>query len=233
MHHAKFIKRYKRFFADVRIDGGTLVAHVANTGSLKTCLYEGAPCLITLTDDPSRKLKASLQFLSTPTGWAGVNTSLPNQLVHEAWTTGLIPEWREFKHARREFKISKESRIDLVLARDKDSLTNKKPHHYIEVKNVTYAEGDTAYFPDAATERGRKHLRELMRLREEGFGAELVFVVQREGCKKFRPADAIDAKYGRLLREARTAGVMIRALPCAIDPADGVTLLGESLVLDF
>ena len=228
-----FLRRYKRFFADVEIDGKTVVAHVPNTGSLKTCLFEGAPCIVTETDNPARKLKATLHFLKTPTGWVGVNTSLPNQLVHEAWTQKLIADWTGHAAAQREYKISKESRLDLVLAQTQAHLTDKRNLHHIEVKNVTYAQDGTAYFPDAQTVRGQKHLKELMRLKDEGHGAEIVFVVQRHDCHSFAPADEIDPEYGRLLREAKNKGVVVRALACIIDPRKGVTLTASPLALDF
>lgn len=221
---AKFIKRYKRFFADIHCPDGVVVAHVPNTGSLKTCLFEGSACIATESANPARKLKATLQFLMTPTGWVGVNTSLPNTLVYEAWEQKWIPAWAEFTVAQREYKLSKETRLDMVLARCPDDLTKKRNLHHIEVKNVTYAEGSTAYFPDAETTRGQKHLRELMNLRQQGHGAEIVFVIQRQGCSQFAPADQIDPVYGRLLREAIKEGVVVSAYACDIDPQSGVSL---------
>jgi sugar fermentation stimulation protein A len=228
-----FIRRYKRFFADVIVDGRTMVAHVPNTGSLKTCLFPDAECVVSESANPERKLKATLHFVKTPRGWAGVNTALPNALVHEAWSAGQISAWRGLRAARREYKISKESRIDLVLAPDEELLQSGQRLHHVEVKNVTYAEDETARFPDAVSERGQKHLRELMRLKHEGHGAELVFVVQREGCTVFAPADHIDPEYGRLLRQARDKGVVLRALACDIDPKLGVTLSPRELALGF
>jgi sugar fermentation stimulation protein A len=233
LRQGEFVKRYKRFFADVKLDGELVVAHVPNTGSLKSCLFTGAPCLVSESTNPARKLKATLHFIKTPTTWVGVDTSLPNSLVHEAWETGLIDDWKAFAHARREFKISKESRLDLVLAPSAEHFDQKKNLHHIEVKNVTYAEGGIALFPDAVTERGQKHLRDLMGLKKSGFGAEIVFVVQREDCERFAPADAIDPEYGKLLREAVACGVRVRALTCAIDPKNGVSLAAEELPLEL
>ncbi len=230
---ASFIKRYKRFFADVHLDGAVMVAHVPNTGSLKTCLFEGAECVVTESNNPARKLKATLQFLKTPTSWVGVNTSLPNFLVHEAWEMKLISDWHAFPVAQKEYKISKETRLDMVLAKSAEDLAAKKNLHHIEVKNVTYAEAGVAYFPDAETTRGQKHLRELMELKKQGHGAEIVFVVQRHDCTHFAPADEIDPEYGRLLRQAREAGVTIRALACEIDPLTGITLKNVPLELKF
>lgn len=226
VREAKFLKRYKRFFADVHLDGGVVVAHVPNTGSLKTCLFEGADCVVTESSNPERKLKATLQFLKTPSSWVGVNTALPNFLVHEAWQNKSIESWRGFDQAQREYKLSNETRLDLLLSEG-----DRK--HYVEIKNVTLAEGDTALFPDAETTRGQKHLKELMTLKAQGHGAEIVFVVQRQDCTRFAPADHIDPEYGRLLREAHALGVTISVYACDIEPMSGVTLNPKPLELHF
>lgn len=226
VREAKFLKRYKRFFADVHLDGGVVVAHVPNTGSLKTCLFEGADCVVTESSNPERKLKATLQFLKTPTSWVGVNTALPNFLVHEAWQNRAIEAWREFSEAQREHKLSKETRLDLLLSEGPRK-------HYVEIKNVTLADGETALFPDAETTRGQKHLKELMALKASGHGAEIVFVVQRQDCTRFAPADHIDPEYGRLLRQAHEAGVTVSVYACDIDPKAGVTLNPKPLTLHF
>lgn len=221
---AEFIKRYKRFFADIRTEDAVITALVPNTGTLKTCLFEGSACVISESDNPKRKLKATLQFLKTPAGWVGVNTGLPNDLVHEAWREGRIPEWRELHGCKMEFKISKETRLDMVLAPTPEHIEEKRALTYIEIKNVTMAHEGVARFPDCVTARGQKHLRELMRLKAEGAGAELVFVVQREGCTSFSPADDLDPEYGRLLRQAVQAGVAVRAFACDIEPLAGIKL---------
>ena len=238
LREGKFVKRYKRFFADVLLrdkDGGEtlVVAHVPNTGSLKTCLFEGSDCIVSESTNPARKLKATLHFLKTPTSWVGVNTSLPNALVHEAWSEGAIEEWKSFAFARREFKISAESRLDLVLAKDAAAFESRANLHHVEVKNVTYAQNGIAKFPDAVTERGQKHLRDLIKLKSDGHGAELVFVIQREDCTAFSPADEIDPEYGRLLRKAVAAGVNVRALSCKIVPSSGVTIHPVPMKLRF
>lgn len=231
VREAEFIRRYKRFFADVRFDDRVVVSHVANTGSLKTCLFEGAPCIITESNSPTRKLKATLQFLKAPTSWVGVNTVWPNALVYEAWERKLFQEWADYHAAKPEYKLNKETRLDLVLARDQATLEAGRGLHFVEVKNVTYAVNGCAYFPDAVTTRGQKHLRELMRIKREGHEAEIVFVIQRTDCTRFAPADDIDADYGRLLREAHAAGVRVRAHACDIDPQAGITLRAEPVEL--
>lgn len=229
----QFLRRYKRFFADVLLDGLEVVAHVPNTGSLKTCLFDGAPCVVTTTDDPKRKLKATLHLLETPTGWVGVNTSLPNALALEAWRERRIPEWADYHAAKPEYKLSKETRLDLVLAPSEDDLAAGRNLHYVEIKSVTYAEHGVAKFPDAVTARGQKHLTELMMLKRLGSEAEILFVIQRNDVTSFAPADHIDPLYGRLLREAFAAGVRIRALACEIDPLTGVELTARLLPVNL
>ena len=229
-----FLKRYKRFFADVKLGNETVVAHVANTGSLKSAVEAGAPCLVTDAENPERKLKYTLEAVQTAAGaWVGVNTSWPNHLAMEAYQTQVFPHWKRFDQAKAEVKLSPETRIDLVLT---DSKTEKK--HYIEVKNVTMASGDlsskkgTAHFPDAVTERGQKHLRELMKLVGEGHSAEIFFAIQRSDCETFSPADEIDPEYGRLLREAQKAGVIVTA--ALVDVSMQVIVIsGKTLALQL
>lgn len=231
----KFRKRYKRFFADITLDSGEeLVAHVPNTGSLKGCLFENAPCVVTESNNPARKLKATLHFLKTPTSWVGVDTGLPNQLAYEAWAAKSISDWVHLEAAQREYKISKETRLDMVLAPSQQDLEAKQNLHFIEIKSVTLAQGDTAYFPDAVTTRGQKHLKELLALKQKGFATEILFVVQRQDCQFFSPADEIDPEYGRLLRQVHDSGVRVRALGCDIDPLKGISLVtAEQLELKF
>ncbi len=228
-----FLKRYKRFFADVTLAGKTEVAHVANTGSLKSVNNPGSACLVSPADNPERKLRFTLEAIKSPAGsWVGVNTSLPNHLVREAFEQGVIPHWKKYENFRAEVKINAETRLDAVL-------TAGNKQHYVEVKNVTLAEvavegtGGTApkvfaMFPDAVTERGQKHLRELMALVGTGHTAEIFFTVQRSDCQEFRPADHIDPEYGRLLREAHKAGVVISAYVVDVGPEE-IVIRGKNL----
>lgn len=214
LHEGILLKRYKRFFADVHLNGEVVVAHVANTGSLKSVIEGQRPCVISESDNPERKLKFSLEMVQAESGaWVGVNTSVPNHIVRESLmaTVGQqqVPagfaHWREFDVVKPEFKISPETRLDFALS---TSGSDKK--HFIEVKNVTYrcSEG-RAQFPDAETIRGQKHLTELMALKEQGHSAEIIFTIQRNDCQAFSPADEIDPEYGRLLRLAKEKGIRI------------------------
>ncbi len=217
LHQGVFLKRYKRFFADLEWQGQTVVAHVPNTGSMKGINNPGVACLFSESKNPERKLKFTLEMIQSPGGaWVGVNTSTPNTIVKEtlmsvvgqgAAVSGTFGLWGSFDGCIAEHKISRETRLDFALTKK-----NSDKFHYIEVKNVTMAENGVAKFPDAVTERGEKHLRELMELVEQGHTAELIFTVQRNDCGSFAPADEIDPEYGRLLREAVSKGVRVTPL---------------------
>ncbi|MCB9027209.1 MAG: DNA/RNA nuclease SfsA [Bdellovibrionaceae bacterium] len=229
----RFIKRYKRFFADICLNSTnseTVTAHVPNTGSLQTCLNDQAPCLCSFNDDPKRKLKYTLQAIKTPTSWVGVNTSLTNDLVWEAWNNQWFSQWQGFPYGKREVKVSEGTRFDMVFW-EKDLQINilkkipleifdKHPFHFVEVKNVSMAKSGTAYFPDAVTTRGQKHLRELMFWVKKGHTAEIVFVIQRTDCDQFAPAIDIDPEYARLLKLALNKGVRVSPYACEISESN-------------
>lgn len=225
LEEGRFVKRYKRFFAEIESARGTITAHVPNTGSLKSCLKEGASCRYLWNDDPKRKLKATLEMIQTPQSWVGVNTARANQLVKLALAQKLIPAWSEYPFNKPEFKINAQTRLDFVLWKFGEEAPKMLPEsevgvqdglqkelHFIEVKSVTYASDGTALFPDAETLRGQKHLRELMELKQKGFSVELCFVIQRMDTTCFQSADDIDPAYGALLRQAAQAGVRVSTL---------------------
>ena len=219
----RFLKRYKRFFADIEIDGQVVVAHVPNTGSLKSCLEPGCPARVSKSSNPARKLAYTLEFLKPGDSWVGVNTQRSNDLVWEVWQTQSHTRWLDFDDGIREVKINSDTRLDLRLS----SHAEKELHHFVEVKNVTMkGEGPQAQFPDAVTSRGQKHLTEMIKLVRDGHTAEIVFTVQRDDCTEFSPADHIDPEYGRLLRKAVDEGVVVSAWPCVISD-DGVMLTAK------
>lgn len=238
------LKRYKRFLADVKIQGSgeTVLVHVPNSGSMIGVKEPGSLCRISKSENLKRKIPYTLEMVkSVDNSWVGVNTSLTNKLVKEAYTKGLIKPWRAYGEIQSEVKINSESRLDFLLKISTQnpashfiatqSSSTKSPNAtkdfcYVEVKNVSMARPPLAVFPDAVTERGQKHLRDLMSLAEKGFGAELMFVVQREDCDKFKPCDDIDPVYGQLLREAAMNGVKIRCWACEINH-DSITLRRE------
>ncbi len=202
----RFLRRYQRFFADVELETGEVVtAHCPNTGSLIGCLEAGSPAWLRDAKNPARRLRTTWQAIRIDRTWINVDTSLPNRVVTEAVGTGAIPELAGYAERRREVAYGRGSRIDLLLTHP------DRPPCYVEVKNTTYAEGDVALFPDAVTERGRKHLAELARMARRGARAVQFFFVSRGDVQVFRPADEIDPEYGRALRRAVRAGVEIAA----------------------
>lgn len=216
------LKRYKRFFADIQFNDEIITAHTPNTGSMKTIPLSETDCYFSTSDDPKRKLKYTLEFINTPSGLAGVNTRTPNVITHEALLDGLKGG---FQFVQPEVKISDKTRIDFVLWNwlgDKELKPKKLKYpdylddpdlelHFIEVKNVSMATNTTASFPDGVTERGTKHLNELMGLQSKGFSTEVLFVIQRENVDSFEAAVDIDPVYSQTLIEANKSGVKISA----------------------
>ncbi len=209
---AQFLKRYKRFFADVIIDGKEAVAHVPNTGSLKgICdLADGRLCLVSPATNPERKLRFTLEQVQVGDTWVGVNTHKANELAWETFQLKVVPHWQRFTQGAREVKINAETRLDMKLSGPQNE------NLFVEVKSVTLARDGIALFPDAVTTRGQKHLNELAQLVAQGAQAELLFVVQRTDCRRFIPADDIDPTYGRLLREVQKKGVRLTAYAAAL-----------------
>ena len=202
---ARLIRRYKRFLADFELDSGeTVTAHCPNSGSMMGCAAPGSPALLSRSDKPGRKLAYTWELVMANDCWIGINTGLPNRLVAGAIKSGLISELQGYETMRPEVSYGTNSRIDLLLS-------GPGQRCYVEVKNVTMVEDCRALFPDAATVRGQKHLRELMEMVRCGHRAVNFFVVQRQDCHNVAPADGIDPEYGRLLRLAAANGVELLA----------------------
>jgi sugar fermentation stimulation protein A len=199
------IRRYQRFLADVRLSNGEIVtAHCTNTGSMMGCKEPGSVVYLSRSNKPGRRLLYTWEIIGVGRTWVGINTIYPNRLVAEAIGNGAIPELTGYDTVRREVVTRQGTRLDLCLEGNNGCC-------FVEVKNVTLEVDGAAAFPDAVSERGTKHLQELMWLRRKGHRAAVVFVIQRNDCTVFRPADEIDAEYGRWLRRAVKAGVA--ALP--------------------
>ncbi len=199
------IQRYKRFLADVRLANRKIVtAHCTNTGSMMGCNEPGSAVYLSRSDNLDRKLPYTWELIRVQKIWVGINTMHPNRLVAEGIESCIISELKGYAAMRREVVTRPGTRLDLCLEGPEKSC-------FIEVKNVTLAVAGAAAFPDAVSERGTKHLKELMRLKRKGHRAVIVFVVQRGDCDVLRPADEIDPEYGRWLRRAIGAGV--EALP--------------------
>lgn len=212
-----FQGRQKRFFAHIQTEDGELMAHLPNTGSLRSVNQKGLPCLYSLSDDPERKLPATLEAIRSPQGvWVGVNTQTPNRLVKQMIQSKVKSEWSLYDQYKPEFKISSDSRLDFALWKQVEE--NKK--HFIEIKNVTLMEESGGHkqvmFPDAVTERGQKHLKSMMNLLDEGHTCELVFFIQRDDGDFFKVASHIDFEYASLLKEAQERGMLITPLKMSV-----------------
>lgn len=212
---AKIHKRYKRFLSDIELENGEIVcAHVPNTGSMTTCWEPGWDVYITHTDDPKRKLKYTLELTHNGESFICVNTGMTNKIVKEALEQGLVKELKEYKQIKPEQKIY-DSRLDFFLSGE--GLVDT----YVEVKNVTLlGEKKKALFPDSVSTRGQKHLLDLIKIKEDGKRAVMLYVLNRTDVNSFQPAEEIDPKYAQLLRDASAAGVEVLAYQCDISPEE-------------
>jgi len=232
---ALLIRRYKRFLADIRLpDGRELTIHCPNTGSMKNCVLPESPCWYSVSTSQARKYPQTLELVTTPGGHlAGINTTRTNELVATALHTQIISELRGYQMLKREVVYgSEKSRIDFLLG-EKQSFDNEKADTrlcYLEVKNVTLMEADgEGFFPDAVSERGSKHLRELIAMVELGHRAVLLFCVQHTGIQTVCAAAHIDSVYAATLQMARAAGVEVIAYGAAIKPELHSIVLDRSL----
>ncbi|MDT8440493.1 MAG: DNA/RNA nuclease SfsA [Desulfuromonadales bacterium] len=209
----RLVRRYRRFLADVELtDGSVVTAHTPNTGSMLQCAVPGHAVLLSRSDDPKRKLAWSWELVQVNGHWVDINTQRANRVVEEALCGNVITEFQDYS-VRREYPFA-DSRIDFMLTKGDEKVL-------LEVKNVTLCcTPRQACFPDAVTERGQKHLRDLMTAIDNGWRAALLFLVQRGEAESFAPADHIDPTYGELLREAGRAGVEILACQTAVTPTE-------------
>jgi sugar fermentation stimulation protein A len=217
----RLLRRYKRFLADIETSSGELLTiHCANTGSMLNCMSEGARIWFSRSSDPKRKLPGTWEIGETPHGrLACINTGRANGLVEEALRAGVIAELSGFSGLKREVPYGQErSRVDFRLEYPGGPA-------FVEVKSVTlgFADSTVAAFPDARTERGSKHLRELAALAREGVRAVQLYCVNLSGIDAVRPAEEIDPAYAAALREAVKAGVEVLAYGADISP-EGIRL---------
>jgi len=199
--------------------GEMLLAHTNNTGAMLGLLRAGADALLSPAANPKRKLQYTLEALSLGGNFVGVNTLTPNRMLRLAWETGAVPEMVGYDSFKSEAKVG-QSRLDAYLSGDQGEL-------WVECKNVTMVEDQVACFPDAITERGQKHLRELMSLAETGARVALFFLVQRPDGHCFGPADVVDPVYAELFYEALDKGVEVWPYMAQVDE-NGISL-GERL----
>ncbi|MEO0982386.1 MAG: DNA/RNA nuclease SfsA [Pseudomonadota bacterium] len=209
---ARLVKRYKRFLADVRLepDGTPTTVHCPNPGSMMGLKADGSKVWLSTSDNPSRKLKQTLEIVEADGALVGINTNRPNKLAEEAIRAGVIPELAVFETLRREVKYGANSRVDILLE-------TGGPPVFVEVKNchLMRAPG-LAEFPDSVTSRGAKHLKDLAAEAAAGARAVMLFIVQRPDCEAFDTAADLDPAYHAGLREAADAGVDVLCYDCHV-----------------
>ena len=207
----KLIKRYKRFFADVKLGKQKVTSHCPNTGSMKGLLNEGNEVFLLKNDDPKRKLKYTLEIIKANGNLVGVNTHRANKIVNHALSNNLIKELKDNEKIKPEVFFTKETRFDFLIEKN-----NKKS--FLEIKNVTlFRDKKTAEFPDAITSRGSKHLLTLIDAIKKGYKSYLIFLVQIQNMENFKIAKDIDPEYYRNYLVARKAGVNFLAYRCNIN----------------
>ena len=204
----RFIKRYKRFFVDVKIKDKIITAHCPNTGSMYGLLKKGNKVWVTKSDNPNRKLKYTLQIIEDKKSKVGVNTHLTNKIVYHALKNNLIKEFDKKIEIKPETKFGTNTRFDFLI-------TQKKFKAFIEVKNVTLSRiKNLAEFPDAITSRGLKHINELLKASNMGYKIFILYLIQRDDCKLFKIAEDVDPEYSNSLVKAVKKKLNILCYDC-------------------
>ena len=202
----KLLKRYKRFFADIKVNNKIITAHCPNTGSMQGLLDKSNEVLVTEHNDPKRKLKFTLEIIKAKKRYVGVNTHRANKIVNHGLENKLISEFKTIKNIKPEFKFSDDTRFDFLC-----------DNYLIEVKNVTlFRENDIAEFPDAITSRGTKHLNMLIKSIKKGYNPYVLFLTQIQNINNFRIAKDIDHIYFENYKKAKKAGVKFLAYRCKL-----------------
>ena len=207
----KLIKRYKRFFTDVKIGKGIVTAHCPNTGSMKGLLDEGNEVYVSKNDDPKRKLKYTLEIIKVKKKLVGVNTHFANKIAFHGLSNNLVKEVSNSDNIKPEVFFDKETRFDFLVEKNKQKI-------FVEVKNVTlFRHNKISEFPDAVTSRGTKHLKALIAAIKKGYKSYLLFLVQIQGVENFKIAKDIDKEYYENYLLAKKAGVNFLAYRCNIN----------------
>ena len=210
----KLVKRYKRFFADIKINKETIIAHCPNTGSMKGLLDVNNEVWVSKNDDPKRKLKYTLEIIKVKKNLVGVNTNLANKIVYHGLSNNLINELKNNQNIKPEVFFNKETRFDFLIEK-------KNQKSFAEVKNVTLSREDKiSEFPDAITSRGSKHLKNLIDAIKRGYKSYIIFLVQIQGIEYFKIAKDIDNEYYQNYLIAKKAGVNFLAYRCKISPKE-------------
>ena len=205
------IKRYKRFFIDIKYKNKIITAHCPNSGSMMGLLDRGNKAWFSLSNNPKRKLKYTLEMIEVKNKKVGINTLLTNKIVLEALKHKKINSLNKFNYIKTESKFSDGTRFDFLLSNDKEKC-------FLEVKNVTLLrENKIAEFPDAITSRGTKHLNELCNAKKKGYQSYILYLIQRENCNSFKIAKDIDEEYKIAFSKALKSGVKILCYDCKLN----------------
>jgi len=204
----RFVRRDNRFRATVVVNGQLTQAHVPNSGRLHELLMPGQPVLLAHVPAPHRITDYDLVMVRLGDRLVSMDARLPGRLFHEAVAAGRLDAFAGYAHIQPEVRLG-ESRLDFRLERADESC-------YVEVKSVTLVEDGCGLFPDACTLRGQRHVQELMAARRQGHRAAVVFVIQRDDARCFRPHTTADPDFAQVLREAGKAGVEVFAFTCVV-----------------
>ena len=205
------IKRYKRFFVDIKYKNKTITAHCPNSGSMMGLLNKGNNVWFSESDNPKRKLKYTLQIIVVNNKPVGINTHLSNKIVFESLKNKKIKNLIRFTNIKSEAKFSDNTRFDFLIS-------NNKEKCFLEVKNVTLLRQDNiAEFPDAITSRGTKHLKELIKAKRKGYESYMLYLIQRDDCNFFKIANDIDEEYKNTFDEALNNGVKMLCYDCKLN----------------
>ena len=205
------IKRYKRFFVDIKYKNKTITAHCPNSGSMMGLLSKGNNVWFSESDNPKRKLKYTLQIVVVNNNPVGINTHLSNKIVLESLKNKKIKNLTRFTNIKSEARFSDNTRFDFLIS-------NNKEKCFLEVKNVTLLRQDNiAEFPDAITSRGTKHLKELIKAKRKGYESYMLYLIQRDDCNFFKIANDIDEEYKNTFDNALNNGVKILCYDCKLN----------------
>jgi sugar fermentation stimulation protein A len=219
---ATFERRLNRFAAQVRLNGRSIQAHVANSGRLKELFAPGACVYLAARPGVSRKTQYDLELVDRDGVLVSADARLSSTLVFEAFQSGMLPQFAVFSQAQREVQF-RDSRLDLRFG-------GSRADCFVEVKSITLVRNSVALFPDAPTERGRRHVEALRLARKSGHRAAAIFVIQRPDAMAFAPNDETDPAFGDALRRAARAGVEVYAYRCSVT-LERIELLGTVPVL--
>ena len=205
------IKRYKRFFVDIKYKNKIITGHCPNSGSMMGLLNKGNKVWFSRSNNPSRKLKHTLEIIEVEKKMVGINTLFTNKIVLDALNQKKIKNLIKFNNIKAEVKFSDNTRFDFLIS-------NNKKKCFLEVKNVTLSrKKEIAEFPDAVTSRGTKHLNELINAKKKGYESYILYLIQREDCTSFKIAEDIDLEYKNAFNKALNNGVKMLCYDCKLN----------------